>query len=105
MRRLVIQFAACAVLTGWLAANPVAGAEQPDTIRFRGEVTYLSMEGGFWGIIAADGQRYDPGQLPKAFQDNGHKVQVVARPATGRLSFRQWGKAIDIVEIKDDLGH
>lgn len=67
---------------------------------FRGEVAYLQIEGGFWGIVAVDGKRYDPGALPREFQQPGLRVRVVARLVQGRLSFRQWGQAIDIVALE-----
>ena len=84
---------------------PICRAEQATTFMFRGEVTHLTLEGGFWGIVAEDGRRFDPGQLPKAFQQAGRKVQVIARRTPDRISFRQWGQLIEIVEISDDLGH
>jgi len=89
---------------GWLAVVSVASAEQAEKFAFRGTVTHLTIEGGFWGIIADDGQRFDPGKLPTAFQEDGRKVRVVARRTPDRLSFHQWGQQIEIVEITDDLG-
>lgn len=81
-------------------------ADKPDpgsaTLEFRGEIVHLAIEGGFWGIVAKDGRRFDPGAIPAEYQHAGLRVRVVARPAQGRLSFRQWGQAVDIVALERD---
>jgi hypothetical protein len=79
------------------ADNP--GAVTVPTFEFRGEVSHQALEGGFWAIVADDGRRFDPGKLPPEFQQAGLKVRVVAKLAKDRLSFRQWGQAIDIVSL------
>jgi len=98
-------------LARWLLAiflavtvSPVAGDKPPGdangTIEFHGEIVRVALEGGFWGIVASDGRRFDPGQLPAGFQKAGLRVRVVARLASGRISFRQWGQAIEIVTLE-----
>lgn len=78
----------------------MATANSARLLQFRGEVVHLAMEGGFWGIVAEDGRRYDPGRLPADLQQPGLKVRVTARPVQGRVSFRQWGVPIDVVHIE-----
>lgn len=96
----------CAAVTGCAPVLPVAQAADtqtaagPEQIVIRGEVARLELEGGFWGILGADGQRYDPGTLAREFQQAGLKVRVEAKVAVGRISFRQWGKPIDIIRIE-----
>jgi hypothetical protein len=99
-----------AVLWALLAAGAplTAVAQQPasgsgtavDQIVIQGEVTYVAIEGGFWGIIGSDGKRYDPGRLAREFQQPGLKVRVDARPLSGQLSFRMWGTPIEILHIE-----
>lgn len=98
---LILFWVTLAVASGMTHADKPAG-DVAAALEFRGEVTYLPIEGGFWGIVAADGRRYDPGVLPPEFQQPGLRVRVVARAAQGRLSFRQWGQAIDIVTLERD---
>lgn len=99
-----------AVLTALTACASVivsaqAGAKDKtvtETERFviRGETVYLSIEGGFWGIVGEDGRHYDPGALPRDYQIPGLKVRIEAKAAIGRISFRQWGTPIEIVHIE-----
>jgi hypothetical protein len=77
------------------APAPVAA-----TLQFRGEIVHLTLEGGFWGIVAEDGRRYDAGRLPPEFQQPGLKVWVSAKPVPGRVSFRMWGTPIELVHIE-----
>lgn len=89
-------------------AVPVRAGEPPAadrgatsaTLQFRGEIVHLSFEGGFWGIVAEDGSRYDPGRLPPEFQQAGLKVLVTAKLVRERVSFRMWGKPIELVKIE-----
>jgi hypothetical protein len=98
---LILLWVTLAAVSGVTHADKPAG-DAGAAFEFRGEVTYLPIEGGFWGIVAADGRRYDPGALPREFQQPGLRVRVVARVVQGRLSFRQWGQAIDIVTLERD---
>lgn len=78
-----------------------AGDASPDSsLQFRGEIVHLNLEGGFWGIVAEDGRRYDPGRLPREFQRAGLKVRVTAKVTPARVSFRMWGTPIDIIQIE-----
>ena len=104
MRVSVCRRVMIVAMAGSLVAIAVAQAEEPATFTFRGEVKHLTIEGGFWGIVAEDGQRYDPGKLPREFEQAGRKVRVVARRTPDQISYRQWGQLIEIVEITDDLG-
>lgn len=69
-------------------------------MRFTGRVVYVPIEGGFFGIVADDGRKYDPRNLPEAFQRDGLPVQVTARPLEGIVGFHMWGQIVEIVEIK-----
>jgi hypothetical protein len=96
----------CAVLA---AGAPLTAAAQQaasgngtavSQIVIQGEVTYVAIEGGFWGIVGADGKRYDPGRLAREFQQPGLKVRVEARPLSGQVSMRMWGTPIEILHIE-----
>jgi len=66
---------------------------------FQGEVVFVEIEGGFYGIVDQNGQKYLPSNLPDILKQNGLKVRGTAQLKSGKLGFKQWGKMIDIIEI------
>jgi hypothetical protein len=66
-----------------------------------GTVKYVGLEGGFWGIVADDGQKYDPVNLPKDYQKDGMKVKFRAQEIEDVASIHMWGKIIRILEIAE----
>jgi hypothetical protein len=71
-----------------------------DMIRFTGKVVHNSFEGGFYGIVADDGGKYDPINLPAKFKKAGQRVSVVVKKKPDAMSFRMWGTIVEIIEIK-----
>ena len=69
------------------------------SLAFQGEVVFVEIEGGFYGIIDQNGQKYLPSNLPDVLKQNGLKVRGIAQLKTGKIGFKQWGKMIDIIEI------
>lgn len=65
-----------------------------------GTVRYLDLEGGFYGILADDGARYRPVNLPETFASDGLRVRFCARPVEGRMSIFMWGTAVEIRDIE-----
>ncbi len=74
-------------------------SEGDKTITFTGTVTWVELEGGFFGLIADDGTRYEPRNLPEEYQENGIKVRVRARLCEECASIHMWGTIIDILSI------
>ncbi len=68
----------------------------------RGTVTFLTFEGGFHGIVTADGERLDPINLPDEFRVDGLKVRFDYKPRTDLGSFHMWGTLVEIERIKKD---
>ena len=58
------------------------------------------MEGGFYGIIGDNGEKYKPMSLEREFRVDGLKVKVRARLVEGIAGIHMWGKPIQIIEIK-----
>lgn len=87
------------LLAGLLAgcAGPTGAGET--ALEFRAEVVRVELEGGFWGLVAEDGRKYDPGRLAPEYRQAGLKVTVRAERAQ-RVSFRQWGAPVEIVRIE-----
>ncbi|MCK9307604.1 MAG: DUF333 domain-containing protein [Methanoculleus sp.] len=77
---------------------------QADHISGNGTVTYVDLEGGFYGIIADDGERYLPADLPAEFQEDGLRVTFVVDIASETATIQQWGTPVDIVSMeKSDI--
>ena len=70
-----------------------------DVISFKGRVVYRNFEGGFWGIISDDGQRYDPLVLPEQFQIEGLRVAGKVR-RRNVAHFHMWGTIVELVKLK-----
>ncbi len=65
-----------------------------------GVVTYVDLEGGFFGITMEDGRRLDPQQLEEPFRRDGLRVRVVAEPVRGVMTTRMWGVVVKLVDIQ-----
>lgn len=78
-----------------------AGAAYPpdQTLNFCGTVQHIGLEGGFWGIIADDGKKYDPLNLADDFKREGLRVKVEA-VVRNRAGFHMWGTYIEIRNIR-----
>lgn len=80
-----------------------AGPQRPggrDLIEFTGRIVYVPLEGGFYGILADDGQRYDPLSLPEPWRQDGLQVRVKGRLRPGSVGFHMWGMRIEILHIE-----
>lgn len=83
-----------------------AGSSRPqpalpaNQVEFSGKVVLKQLEGGFCGLVAEDGQRYDPVNLPVEFCQDGLAVHVRGERIEGGVSFRMWGKQLRIDSIE-----
>ncbi len=69
-------------------------------MKIQGTVVYNDFEGGFWGIVGDDGQKYRPVDgLPDAVQEEGLRVEAEVEPVTV-LSFAMWGRSVRIHAVK-----
>jgi hypothetical protein len=71
-----------------------------DNIIGTGTVTFLSFEGGFYGIKADDGRNYDPTNLPEDLRKDGLRVRFEAKELRDRASFHMWGTIVELVHIQ-----
>lgn len=63
-----------------------------------GTVTYVELEGGFWGIIGDTGKRYALGDFPEGERWRDQHVRATVRRVSG-VSVRMWGVEVDVVSI------
>lgn len=74
-------------------------ADEP-LIRTTGKMVYLDLEGGFWGIEADDGRKFDPLELDEKFHKEGLRVVFEAVPNTDMMSTRMWGTLVELRKIE-----
>ncbi|MEC4686220.1 MAG: hypothetical protein VST71_10870 [Nitrospirota bacterium] len=66
---------------------------------FLAEVRWIPLEGGFYGLVAKDGRRFLPVNLPPEFRQDGLDVWVRGKPADV-ATIQMWGTPFEIYEIK-----
>ena len=69
-----------------------------NVIRDVGQVQYINLEGGFWGIVGSNG-KYKPVNLSRDYCVEGLWVIFTAE-AIDDNTFTQWGKLIKIIRIE-----
>jgi len=78
-------------------AEPVS--TPPALFEGRGQVVYVNLEGGFYGLLGDDGQKYLPLSLPERFQQAALRVKFTARLLSRSKGFRMWGQTIELFGI------
>ena len=68
-------------------------------MKFKGKVVYQNIEGGFWGIEDAEGNQYRPVNMPAALQQEGKKVEIVAKEVD-EMSVFMWGVPIKVISFE-----
>ena len=89
-------------LCGCATDNGSAGATNnpDDAVTVEANVVRLEIEGGFWGLIAEDGKKYAPRQLPERFQQEGLQVRAEPRVLRDVMTTQMWGETVEIVAIE-----
>ena len=65
-----------------------------------GVITYIDLEGGFYGIISGAGTRYLPLNLAEEFKTDGLTVTFTATPEDV-MTIQQWGQPVRILSITE----
>lgn len=76
------------------------GAKKASTLRLEATVVFVSLDGGFYGLVSTDGHRFDPVNLPAPMRQNGLKVLVKARLLPPSAGTHMWGRRIEISSIR-----
>lgn len=84
-----------------------SGCINQKEIESNGKVVYVDLEGGFYGIVADNGQKYKPVNLDEEFKEDGLFIHFKARAAQNQTNIHMWGKLIYILEIEkfEKVGH
>jgi hypothetical protein len=73
---------------------------EPHIICDRGTITYIPLEGGFFGIIGDHGDRYDPINLPPEMRKKCLHVEFTAIVRNNMGSIHMWGIIVEIIHIE-----
>jgi len=65
-----------------------------------GTVVFIDLEGGFYGIVTDDGERYLPLDLPADYEKDGLRVRFSADVVNDTATIQQWGTPVDLIEIE-----
>jgi hypothetical protein len=76
-----------------------ADSTKQATIETTGTVTWVPLEGGFYGIIADDGTQYDPLNLPEKYLQDGLRIRLSAVETPDVAGFHMWGTIITITSV------
>jgi hypothetical protein len=68
-------------------------------IMLQGTVRYMNLEGGFWGIVADNGQKILPKNLPAEYRKDGLRLSFSAQEITGMMTIQQWGTLSSLSDI------
>jgi len=66
-----------------------------------GTIQYINLEGGFYGIVDDDGNKYDPVNLQNEFQEDGLRVKFSFKVLTDTASMHMWGTLIELTDIQE----
>lgn len=82
-----------------LVEDPADGPDPAAIVSAVGRIVYVDLEGGFYGIEAEDGTKYNPLNLEEAFQEDGLRVRFrgVLRPDV--MTIRMWGQNLEIEDM------
>jgi hypothetical protein len=69
----------------------------PGTVEVTGVVHHQGLEGGFWGIIGDNGQKYYPLNLPEELKQAGGRVKLSVRIRKDVVTTKMWGTPVQIL--------
>ena len=98
----IATIAAAALLLSVLIGGCKTTNQTPEegVIESTGTVEYVDLEGGFYGIVAEDGRRFDPTDLGEDFQQDGLRVRFRVRPREGVVGTHMWGTIVEVLEVE-----
>lgn len=75
------------------------GPDPDDVISGTATVSYVDLEGGFYGLVTDDERRLVPDTLAERFRRDGLRVRFRAVRLDSTFSIRMWGQPIDLLDI------
>ena len=76
-------------------------SEKEATVGGIGTVTYVELEGGFYGIVADNGNHYNPINLPSNLKVDGLRVKFKGIVREDLQNIQMWGTLIELTHIEE----
>jgi len=77
-----------------------AGCSSRTEISGTGTLQFITLEGGFYGIVADHGHHYDPINLGQELQEDGIRIRFKAEKRKDLASAHMWGDVVELVEVE-----
>lgn len=86
---------------GRVELTPVRGPGETEhtLVRSRGIVLFNDLEGGFYGILADDGSRYLPQNLPAEYSKDKMRINFTAALRPDIVTSSMWGTPVEIKTV------
>jgi hypothetical protein len=94
------RYGATVTLLCFVLLSGCINAEGNRVSETKGTIVFNDFEGGFYGIVADNGERYDPLNLPPDFNEDGLRVKFEGVIQPDVASFHMWGKVIELTKIE-----
>jgi hypothetical protein len=78
----------------------VAAGCEIGEIEHTGTVVRVGEDGGFWGIVTADGPRFRPTNLPAEFEQHGMEVEFEGYVLSEDRADGEWGIPVELTEAE-----
>ena len=65
-----------------------------------GQIIYKQLEGGFYGFVTNNGDKYMPSGLKSEYLQNGLIVELKVELMPDMLTFQQFGDVVKVLEVK-----
>lgn len=62
-------------------------------------VTFIELEGGFYGLITSAGDKLLPTNLAEEYHKNGTVLSFRTAPVKEMASIQQWGTMVELVDV------
>ncbi len=99
--REAVELAAYDFLDGYHQVNRAPRTPNTTDAQMQtGTIRYLDFEGGFYGIVADNGEKYDPLNLPKEYKTDRLRVKFQVREKKDMAGIHMWGKIVEILKIE-----
>lgn len=81
-------------------ANRQAADAKQGIISEAGQIRFVNLDEGFFGIIGEDGRKFEPINLAENFKINRQNITFRAKARPDILTTHMWGMPVEILDIK-----
>lgn len=100
LRTVLCGLAVLCLIAAPAAVSRGGDEEKGSRITMNGIITYIELEGGFYGIIADSGERYFPVNLEQQYKINDLKVRIEGKIRKNVMTTTMWGTPLEILKIE-----